>query len=81
MLYQTGQLSGHLHPMPEDLKEALAKVEDFVRDLKALPEVVEVQTLKMPLNLGQGGVIQGGGGAISGDVNQFVLKVTFAFKP
>ncbi|MBF0134606.1 MAG: hypothetical protein HQL65_00040 [Magnetococcales bacterium] len=85
--YQTGQISGHIHPLPRDAKEALSKVEAFIRDLRTLPEVVEIQPVKMPMNLGQGAVIQGGGGSISGggavsaDAALFVLKVILATRP
>ncbi|MEO5370699.1 MAG: hypothetical protein H7833_11575 [Magnetococcus sp. DMHC-1] len=65
----------------------MSKVEAFIRDLRTLPEVVEIQPVKMPMNLGQGAVIQGGGGSISGggavsaDAALFVLKVILATRP
>ncbi|NGZ05941.1 MAG: hypothetical protein G8237_06245 [Magnetococcales bacterium] len=48
---------GRVEPF-QSLKEALSRVEQFMRDLRALPEFMEVQPTKLPLNLGQNDILQ-----------------------
>ncbi|MBF0626802.1 MAG: hypothetical protein HQL91_01135 [Magnetococcales bacterium] len=66
-------ISGRVEPF-DTLKAAMADVERFIQDVRALPECMEVQPVQMPLNLGDHQVIQGGEAELSGSA-PFRLRI------
>ncbi|MBF0143585.1 MAG: hypothetical protein HQL57_05905 [Magnetococcales bacterium] len=58
--YQVTQFHGQVYPFSDDRREALGKVERFVRDLRARPEIHGVAPISLPFNLNDDAVITGG---------------------
>ncbi|MBF0427903.1 MAG: hypothetical protein HQL94_03205 [Magnetococcales bacterium] len=71
------QVSGQVHPF-NSLKEAMQTVEQFIQELRTLPECLEVQPLQMPMNIGQNVVVEGGDTSKQQDKAIFNLKIQFA---
>ncbi|MBF0153201.1 MAG: hypothetical protein HQL64_05625 [Magnetococcales bacterium] len=70
---QLVQLTGRVHSYTT-LRDAMRTMEQFIQELRALPDIVEVQPVQLPMNMGQNAVIQGGD-APSEEKAVFNLKV------
>ncbi|MBF0310021.1 MAG: hypothetical protein HQL56_10885 [Magnetococcales bacterium] len=80
---QTALFSGRVQPMPKDLKETVAMMDDLLKALRRLPGVLQVQAVRMPMNLGENTLIQGRGKSVGEEAGAgaFSLKILYTTPP
>ncbi len=74
---QSVQLTGEIFPFA-NIREAMITMEQFIQELRTLPEIIEVQPIQMPINLGEASTIQGGGTSHQEKAN-FNLKILLSY--